>query len=118
MRTLDVMPRLVFALCSALGVTLSWLPLAQGKSSNDWIAEGLALEKSGDISSAETALLTAVEQDRRFLPAWTLANFYFRRGRDRDFMEWSRRASVMQYDDARPLLRLLQSESTQRGVKQ
>ena len=48
--------------------------------------------------------------DRQYLPAWTLANFYFRRqtsGQLRDqFWIWARRAAALTYDDFRPLLAL------------
>jgi hypothetical protein len=44
--------------------------------------------------------------DRQFLPRWTLANYYFRRGNVNMFWHWTREASAMVYGDARPVFRL------------
>lgn len=71
-----------------------------------WILSGLDFEQSGDFQAAERALLEAARVDRQLLPAWTLANFYFRRGRGGDFWAWAALAAARTYDDFRPLLRL------------
>ena len=42
------------------------------------MALGLIAEQRGDRKRAESLLLRACEVDRRFKPAWTMANFYFR----------------------------------------
>ncbi len=67
---------------------------------------GLAHEVDGDVSSAERTLLEAAQYDRQYLPAWTLANFYFRRERREDFWMWAREAARLSFDDPKPLLRL------------
>jgi tetratricopeptide (TPR) repeat protein len=79
---------------------------ANPRSSPVWIALGLAEEAGGEFSNAERSLKKAAQVDRQYLPAWTLANFYFRRtNRDR-FWVWADRAASLAYDDFRPLLRL------------
>lgn len=66
----------------------------------------LEWERAGDRDRAEQLLLEAARLDRRYLPAWTLANFYFR-GEDREnFWLWGPRAASLCFDDFRPLLRL------------
>jgi tetratricopeptide (TPR) repeat protein len=71
-----------------------------------WIAQGLAAEAAGDIDRAERDFLQAARVDRQYLPAWTLANFYFRRESPGQFWIWARRAAELTYDDFRPLLAL------------
>jgi hypothetical protein len=66
---------------------------------------GLELERSGDLAQAETILLDATQFDRQYQPAWTLANFYFRRSNPEQFWVWAARA-VDLAADSRPLLRL------------
>jgi hypothetical protein len=63
-------------------------------------------EASGDLGGAEQSLLHAARVDHQFLPAWTLTNFYFRRGNASLFWIWADRAAARTYDDFRPLLRL------------
>jgi hypothetical protein len=70
---------------------------------------GLAQEVAGEISAAERTLLEAARWDRQYLPAWTLANFYYRRENPDQFWEWAARAAELCYDDSRPLLRLAAS---------
>ena len=82
------------------------LPHDSPRSSASWIAEGLAAEEAGDFTRAERALLEAARIDRQYLPAWTLANFYFRRGAAEKFWPWARHAARMAYDDRAPLVRL------------
>lgn len=67
---------------------------------------GLELERQGRLTQAEETLLHAAFFDRQLLPAWTLANFYFRQERTEDFWNWAARSATLTYDDFRPLLRL------------
>jgi tetratricopeptide (TPR) repeat protein len=71
-----------------------------------WIALGLEAEHAGDLAAAEAALVQAARWDHQYLPAWTLANYYFRRGNREAFWPWARQAASRTYDDFRPLLRL------------
>ena len=48
--------------------------------SSAWIQLGLNAEADGNLPEAETDLLRAASVDHLYVPAWTLANFYFRRG--------------------------------------
>jgi tetratricopeptide (TPR) repeat protein len=75
------------------------------RSSAAWIALGL-LEETNDWSAAEKALRQAALLDHQYLPAWTLANFYFRRANREQFWVWADRAASLAYDDLQPLLRL------------
>ena len=70
------------------------------------IAFGLLQERGGDLDGAERTLLQAARYDRQYLPAWTLANFYFRRDNADRFWQWARRAAELNYDNPRSLLRL------------
>jgi tetratricopeptide (TPR) repeat protein len=79
---------------------------ANPRASSGWIALGLLEESSGYVAVAEESLLRAARVDQRHLPAWTLANFYFRRGNQAQFWVWAARAASLTYDDFRPLLRL------------
>jgi tetratricopeptide (TPR) repeat protein len=74
--------------------------------SKSWIALGLQLELEGSPAQAERCYLQAARDDRQFLPAWTLANFYSRRSDAARFWPWARIAAQMSYDNVRPLLRL------------
>lgn len=67
---------------------------------------GLLEEQQGDPNSAERTLLTAARYDHQYLPAWTLANYYFRRGNPEGFWQWSRIALRRSDENARPILRL------------
>ena len=71
-----------------------------------WIDLGLSQERQGRFDQAEASLLHAAQVDKRLLPAWTLANFYFRRSNEGEFWRWANVASARVYDDFRPLLRL------------
>jgi tetratricopeptide (TPR) repeat protein len=68
-------------------------------SSAPRIRLGLASEVHGDFSGAEKWLLNAARVDRQFEPRWTLANFYFRRGRTAEFWNWMRAALEVSYGD-------------------
>ena len=71
-----------------------------------WIQLGLDAEANGNLAEAETDLLQAARVDRQYVPAWTLANFYFRRDDTAHFWPWARKAAARTFDDYRPLLRL------------
>lgn len=81
------------------------------RSSGAWIELGLAAEHAGDFTDAERALLRAAAADGQYLPAWILANFYFRRiffqhTDARSFWTWARRAAALGSADLKPLLML------------
>ncbi len=80
--------------------------------SSAWIQLGLDAEADGNLPEAETDLLRAASVDRLYVPAWTLANFYFRRGDAAKFWPWAKRAADLTYDDYRPLLRLADALET------
>ena len=80
--------------------------VANPRASAAWIALGMLEETGGDFAAAERSLLEASRVDRQYLPAWTLANFYFRRANHERFWAWADRAATLSYDDFRPLLRL------------
>lgn len=80
--------------------------------SSAWIQLGLNAEADGNLQEAETDLLQAARVDRLYLPAWTLANFYFRRGDTAKFWPWAERAARLTFDDYRPLLRLADALET------
>ena len=63
---------------------------------------GLDAEIRGDFESAQRWLLEAARVDRQFEPAWTLANFYFRRQMQQEFWVWMRTALEVSYGDRRP----------------
>jgi hypothetical protein len=77
-----------------------------------WIQLGLEAEADGNLPAAETDLLRAASVDRLYVPAWTLANFYFRRGDAAKFWPWAKRTAALTYDDYRPLLRLADALET------
>jgi tetratricopeptide (TPR) repeat protein len=79
---------------------------ANPQSSAAWIALGLWEDANGKRSSAEQSLRQAAGIDHQYLPAWTLANFYFRRADREQFWAWADRAASLVYDDFRPLLQL------------
>ncbi len=78
----------------------------RARSSDLWIRLGLQEERAGQFDRAEQALVEAGRIDHQLAPAWTLANFYLRRGDQDQFWTWARRAAERTYDDYRPLLRL------------
>ena len=79
---------------------------ANPRSSSAWIALGLAAEREGDFPEAERSLLQAARVDRQYLPAWTLASFYFRRNNAPAFWPWAQRAAALSHDDVQALLKL------------
>jgi tetratricopeptide (TPR) repeat protein len=85
---------------SALDRAIRWNP----RSSAARIARGLEEERAGDFEGAARDLVSAAEVDHQYLPAWTLANFYFRRGDRQDFRKWVRRSAQLVPGDVEPLL--------------
>jgi tetratricopeptide (TPR) repeat protein len=77
-----------------------------------WIQLGLDAESDGNLPEAETDLLRAARVDGLYLPSWTLANFYFRRGDAAKFWPWAEHAARLTFDDYRPLLRLADALET------
>jgi tetratricopeptide (TPR) repeat protein len=77
------------------------------RSTSARIRLGLAQESAGEHAAAERSLLEAARFDRQHLPAWTAANYYFRRDRHEEFWAWASLAAERTYDDFRPLLRLM-----------
>ena len=80
--------------------------------SSAWVRLGLDAEGDGNVVEAENDFLQAARVDHQYLPAWTLANFYFRRGDAAKFWPWARQAAALTYDDYRPLLRLADTLET------
>ena len=76
------------------------------RDSGAWMALGLAAERDGDMQQAAGDFLEAEKVDRQYLPAWTSANFFFRRVNDRQFWRAASRAAAMSYDDPAPLIEL------------
>ena len=84
----------------ALERAIRWNP----RSSSALIALGLAKEHAADLEGATRDLLRAAEVDHQYLPAWTLTNFYFRRGDRPAFRKWARRSAELVPGDLEPLL--------------
>src|SRR6476661_9461387 len=87
---------------SALRVAVQLNP----RDSAAWMELGLATERDGDLEQAADCFLEAERVDRQYLPAWTSANFFFRRGNDLHFWRAAMRAAAMSYDDPAPLIEL------------
>src|ERR1017187_9744674 len=68
-----------------------------------WVELGLRYEGEGNPALAELCLLRAAEEDRQYLPRWTLANYYFRENRVDRFWYWAKEAAAMTYGDPTPL---------------
>jgi tetratricopeptide (TPR) repeat protein len=56
---------------------------------------GLQYEAQGEFGKAEQCFLRAFAVDRTYLPRWSLASFYFRRGNIAAFWTWARSAAEM-----------------------
>ena len=52
-------------------------------------------ESVGDLSRSEAFLLRAAAVDKKFVPRWALANYYFRRGNGEEFWKWLGRSLEM-----------------------
>lgn len=73
-----------------------------------WVRLGLAEEAAGQTMEAERLLLVAAERSRKHDIRWTLANFYFRHGREAEFVRWARETLLMAYGDSAPLFDMAQ----------
>ena len=58
----------------------------------DLIERGLAFDRARHFEDAEASFLEAARLDHLYVPAWTLAGFYFRRSRVEDFWTWAKHA--------------------------
>ena len=67
---------------------------------------GLQDEIAGRLAAAEQKLLEAARVDNTFPPRWTLANFYFRRKDEDQFLIWAKRSAEMAHGDLTPLFKL------------
>jgi tetratricopeptide (TPR) repeat protein len=67
---------------------------------------GLQYEAEGDFDRAEKQLLAAFDVDHTYLPRWSLANYYLRRGNMPAFWAWARRSAEMPSGDMGPLFDL------------
>ena len=67
---------------------------------------GLQYEADGDFAQAQKQLLQAYSIDHTYLPRWTLANYYYRRGNINEFWAWARSAAAMPAEDIGALLDL------------
>lgn len=67
---------------------------------------GLQYEADGDFGRAEKKLLQAYEVDHTYLPRWSLANYYFRRGNLPAFWSWAQSAAAMPAEDIGALFEL------------
>jgi len=74
-----------------------------------WVRLGLAEEAAGQTAVAERLLLSAAARSRKHDVRWTLANFYFRQGREAEFVHWARETLSMAYGDSTPLFHLASS---------
>jgi tetratricopeptide (TPR) repeat protein len=70
------------------------------------IEMGLRAEAAGDLAQAERLFLDAAGLDAAWLPRWTLANYYFRRGDKERFWKWAAEAGRMAHGDVRALYEL------------
>ena len=75
---------------SALRAAVSVNP----RDSAAWIALGLEAERAGDMDQAARCLLEAEKVDRQYLPAWSSANFFFRREDGVQFWRAAARAAI------------------------
>jgi len=71
-----------------------------------WIQLGLLYEAGNQLQEASQCQHQAAHVDRTFLPAWSLANFYFRQNNSVQFWYWIHQASRLVPEDASPLFRL------------
>jgi hypothetical protein len=67
---------------------------------------GLQYEADGNIAAAERQMNQAFAIDNTYMPRWSLANFYFRQGNEKEFWKWARMAADMPADDVGALLEL------------
>jgi tetratricopeptide (TPR) repeat protein len=67
---------------------------------------GLRDEAHGEFGRAEQWFLRAFAVDHTYLPRWSLAGFYFRRGNMTEFWAWARRAAEIPSDSTGSLFDL------------
>lgn len=79
---------------------------ASPQRSDAWIQLGLDAEVRGDFAEAERDLIRAVAVDHDFVPRWTLANYYFRRGDKARVFQWAKKTLSWSNADAIPMFRL------------
>jgi hypothetical protein len=95
-----------------------WFDQAVALNARDprsWLRAGLQAESENDFATAEHRLLEAARVDRTFEPAWTLANYYFRRGEETQFWDWTRRAAAIAHGDLTPVYDLCWRERPDAG---
>ena len=80
-----------------------------------WIEEGLRAEMASQLRDAESCFLEAARLDRTWLPRWTLANYYLRRGERDRFWQWARAAASIPYADVSALFPLAWRVSNDSG---
>jgi hypothetical protein len=73
-------------------------------------AAALSAEAAGDPALAERRLLQAARYNHLWMPRWSLANFYARRGNRAEFFRWTRLALERQYDDGAAIFRAAAAE--------
>jgi len=78
----------------------------QPTDARTWIELGLRHEARGEYAEAEQCLLRAGEEDKQYLPRWTLTNYYYRRDDTERFWEWAAAAARMMPGDPMPLFQL------------
>jgi hypothetical protein len=71
-----------------------------------WIRSGIQAELAHNLTLAEQRFLRAAAVSQLYEPRWTLAGFYFRRGREEEFWRWAHLALDRAYGDQRPLFDL------------
>jgi tetratricopeptide (TPR) repeat protein len=67
---------------------------------------GLMAESLGNLEEAEQELRAAARASGKYEPRWTLANYFFRRGDEREFWPWIRQAARMSYADRAAIFEL------------
>ncbi len=90
--------------------------VANPRDSMSWIALGLAAERRHELERAAQYFAEAERVDRRYLPAWSSANYHFRHGDAANFWSAAARASAMIYDDPRPLIDLADRTEANPGI--
>jgi tetratricopeptide (TPR) repeat protein len=77
---------------------------ASPRLASSWVELGLRAENAGAVQEAESDLVRAARNDRKYSTLWTLANFYFRHNQSEKFWPVARRAlrvgDVAAYDPA------------------
>jgi tetratricopeptide (TPR) repeat protein len=86
--------------------TLNRAVALNASDARSWIELGLHYEIENNQRVAERCLLRAAEEDRQYVPRWTLANYYFRQMEFKSFWLWAKEAAAMINGDPVPLFRL------------